>query len=39
VEAALGRKASRGKAGRPPKLRDETLPPANPLGVLAGIVD
>lgn len=39
VEAALGRKASRGKAGRPAKLRDETLPPANPLGALAGIVD
>jgi putative transposase len=39
VEAALGCKVSRGKAGRPPKLRDETPPPGNPLGLLAGVVD
>lgn len=39
VEAALGRKASRGKVGRPPKRRDETLGPVNPAGALAGIVD
>ena len=32
VETALGRKASRGKAGRPPKPRDETLPSGDLFG-------
>lgn len=32
VEAALGRKASRGKAGRPPKPRRETLPSGDLFG-------